>query len=67
MHLNAVLKRYDNNLMNFFNIFIDIVTEWTLIDNSEIDTVLIAERVNGMLNIKYPIIWDQFKNHCYEK
>jgi predicted ABC-type ATPase len=64
---NVILRRYDNGLNNFFNIFKDSVTEWTLIDNSGRPYRIIAEKVDDKLSINESRVWDQLKREYNEK
>ncbi|WP_194850262.1 zeta toxin family protein [Nonlabens antarcticus] len=60
---NVILRRYDNGLNNFFTIFKDLVSEWTLIDNSGRPYKTIAETTDGILVVHETKIWNQLKEN----
>lgn len=54
----TILRRYSNGLKNFFNIYMDNVNEWILIDNSNNDAKIIAEGNLLEVSILDLNIWD---------
>lgn len=58
----VIRRRYENGLKNFFNIFIQIVDDWMLIDNSGEPYELIAEKKESEPIIYNPKIWGELKS-----
>lgn len=52
---DVIERRYDLGLRNLFNIFIPIVDEWFIFDNTKLSANIIAE---GQINME-PIIYDE--------
>jgi len=65
---NEIIKRrYINGIKNLFNIYIPIVNEILIFDNSEAKHQLIAEKLNQTeINILDSIKFNQIKNYFYE-
>ncbi len=61
---DVILRRYDNGLLNFFSIFKDLVSEWTLIDNSNRPPIVIAKQKKNELIIEDSELWNHL-NQTY--
>ncbi len=48
---DVIRRRYDAGIKNFFNIYGDVVDRWTLIDNNNNQSVVLAESDNGVTKI----------------
>ncbi|UCS92414.1 zeta toxin family protein [Echinicola marina] len=64
---NVILRRYDNGLKNFFNLYLPIVDQWFLINNSGEPYEIIAENPEGKLNVYDSEIWNNLKLNYHEK
>ena len=53
----TIRRRYENGLINFFNIFRSIVDEWMFIDNSGEPYEILAEGNLTSVNIQNEMIW----------
>ncbi|MEI8272943.1 MAG: zeta toxin family protein [Paludibacter sp.] len=55
---DVIRRRYENGLMNFFNIFEPIVDEWMFIDNSGEPYEILAESNNSNIEIENEKVWN---------
>ena len=60
---DVILRRYNNGLNNFFNIFKSIVDEWMFIDNSGSPYEIIAEGNIETENISNKSQWKMLNNN----
>jgi len=60
---DVILRRYDNGLNNFFNIFKSIVDEWMFIDNSGSPYEIIAEGNSETETISNKSQWTTLTNN----
>ena len=60
---DVILRRYDNGLQNFFNIFRPIVDEWMFIDNSGSPYEIIAEGNSKNETISNKSQWKMLTNN----
>lgn len=58
---NIIKRRYENGLINFFNLFEPIVNNWIFIDNSGEPYSIVAEGANHDTDITNTMLWDQLK------
>ena len=58
---NVIRRRYEKGLENFFVIFKSVVNSWILVDNSERNLQIIAERKNSYQKITNQETWDYLK------
>lgn len=64
---DVILRRYENGLKNFFNLYLPIVDQWFLIDNSGEPYEVIAENLEGELNVYDRGTWNKLKQNYHEK
>ena len=64
---NVIKRRYDRGLINLFNLFIPIIDEWALINNSGKPYQTIAYGTSGEIKITDIKIWEELQTNYYEK
>lgn len=62
---DVIIRRFKAGLQNFFQIYIPIVDEWILVDNSKEKIAVIAEGSEHNVFVKNEIIWSSLKNTNY--
>ncbi|GGF42477.1 hypothetical protein GCM10011339_33700 [Echinicola rosea] len=58
---DVILRRYKNGLKNFFNLYLSIVDQWILINNSGEPYEIIAKNSEGGLAVNDIRIWNTLK------
>ena len=58
----VIIRRFENGLNNFFNLYKDVVDEWMFVDNSVAELSYIADKFEGKLSIQNNKKW----NHLIE-
>ncbi|UCS94006.1 zeta toxin family protein [Echinicola marina] len=64
---NVIHRRYVNGLKNFFNLYLPIVDQWILINNSGEPYEIIAKNSDGELNVNDKGIWKSLKQNYDEQ
>lgn len=59
----VIIRRYRNGIRNLFNIYIPIVDEWILVDNSGENFQVIAEGNKSEVIIKNKLIWGKLETY----
>ena len=63
---DVILRRYEKGLKNFFKLYLSIVDQWFLIDNSGEPYEIIAENPGNEINVNDKRNWDMLK-HKYDR
>lgn len=63
---DVILRRYEKGLNNFFKLYLPIVDQWFLIDNSGEPYEIIAENPGNEINVNDKRNWDMLK-HKYDR
>lgn len=53
----VIRRRYERGRANFFGLYKDLADEWSIEDNSGVESVTVARRNDGELEILQPEIW----------
>ncbi|GAB3655969.1 zeta toxin family protein [Echinicola sediminis] len=63
---DVILRRYENGLKNFFKLYLPIVDQWILINNSGEPYEIIAKNSAGQLSVNDTEIWNLLKQNYDE-
>jgi len=64
---NVIRRRYEGGLANFFELYITIVDNWMLINNSGEPYEIVAEGSTDGIEIANNELWENLKNEYYGK
>jgi len=64
---NVIRRRYEGGLTNFFELYITIVDNWMLINNSGEPYEIVAEGSTDGIEIANNELWENLKNEYYGK
>ena len=64
---DVIVRRFENGLKNFFNLYKDVVDEWLFVRNAGKQIEFIATGINSEEMITKLELWDQLKNKYYEQ
>ena len=62
----VIKRRFENGLVNLFNLYIPIVNKWIIIDNSGENFEVIGEGFKSETIIKNKKVWSTLKEKYYE-
>lgn len=61
----VIRRRFKRGLSNLFNLYMPIVDQWIIVDNSEENFKFIAEGAKENMIIKDVPVWEVLKNKYY--
>jgi len=64
---NVIIRRYEGGLKNFFELYIPIVDNWMLVNNSGEPYEIIAEGSSDSIEITNSEVWENLKKEYYGK
>lgn len=64
---NVIIRRYEGGLKNFFELYIPIVDNWMLVNNSGEPYEIIAEGSSDSIEITNSELWENLKKEYYGK
>ncbi len=64
--IEVIRRRYEKGLHNFFNLYIQVVDDWILVNNSGIKFDIIATGTNKSKSIKNKKCWTKLRRKYYE-
>jgi len=60
---DVIIRRYHLGITNLFNLFMPVVDQWLLYDNTELEQDLIAEFYNNQATIHKNEIYERIKQY----
>jgi predicted ABC-type ATPase len=64
---DVIIRRYFAGIRNFFNLYMNKIDNWWLIDNSGLNANIIARGDNNRINVTNRTLWDELKDNYYEE
>ena len=55
---DTIRRRYERGRANFFELYLPLADEWSVLDNSADETVTVAHKIYGIEEILQPDLWE---------
>jgi predicted ABC-type ATPase len=64
---NVIVRRYKSGLRNLFKLYMPVVDNWIVVDNSGEEFQIIAEGIEKDILVRNESVWLELKNKYYEE